>query len=85
MTLAEGEQIGLALRRFKKLLERDSSIRELRDHVYFIPATQVRRAKRFRRRFKTRKAALHALMAEKQSARVIAAALAAFWKRSGKP
>src|SRR5207245_953867 len=52
IVLADKEPIGLALRRFKTLLERHGATWELRRRRYFIKPTQSRRAKRFQKRFK---------------------------------
>ena len=84
IVLAEKEPIGFALRRFKKLLERDGTNREIRRKSFFISATQVRRAKQFKKRFKARNATLLAQMAAKQPATSIEGAKAMFWKRTGK-
>ncbi len=86
IVLADKEPIGLALRRFKKLLERNGATRELRRRAYFTSATQVRRARRFTKRFKARNATLLAQMAGEQPATSsLDEARATFWKRTGKP
>jgi small subunit ribosomal protein S21 len=85
IVLAEGESIGQALRKFRKLLERHGTTWELRRRKYFITATQTRRAKRFRKRFKARHATLLAKMAGVQPASSVADSKQSFWKRTGKP
>jgi ribosomal protein S21 len=85
MRLHYGEPIGQALRRFKKLLARAGMVWELRWHVHFVDATQLRRARRFQKRLKARKATLLDQMAGKQPVKSLAEAKAAFWKRTGKP
>lgn len=83
--VAEREPIGLALRRFKKLLEREGVTWEMRRRVNFTGPTQTRRANRFQKRFKARKATLLAQRAGKQPVSSVAEATEAFWKRTGKP
>jgi small subunit ribosomal protein S21 len=85
IVLAEKEPIGLALRRFRKLLERNGTAWELRRRAYFISATWLRRAKRFKKRFKARNATLLAQMAGEQPTSSLEEARATFWKRTGKP
>jgi small subunit ribosomal protein S21 len=85
MRLHDGEPIALALRRFKKLLARASWAWELRRRGHFVEPTQFRRAKRFQKRFKARKATLLAQRAGEQPVQSLAEATAAFWKRTGKP
>jgi small subunit ribosomal protein S21 len=85
MRLHDGEPVGQALRRFKKLLASHGQIWELRRHVYFVPATQIRRAKRFQKRFKARRATLLAQRAGQQPVASISDAAAEFWRRTGKP
>jgi small subunit ribosomal protein S21 len=84
IVLADKEPIGLALRRFKKLLERDLWYRATRRRLYFISATQVRRAKRFKKRFKARHATLLAQVGGEQPISSLAKARATFGKRTGK-
>ncbi len=81
IVVAEGEPIGLALRRFKKRVEREGGFWEMRRRAYFVDGTQIRRAKRFQKRFKTRKTMLVAQMAGES----LAEARAEFWRRTGKP
>jgi small subunit ribosomal protein S21 len=85
IVVGEREPIGLALRRFKKLLERQGVTWEMRRRVCFTDATQARRAKRFQKRFKARKATLLAQRAGEQPVSPLAEATEAFWKRTGKP
>jgi small subunit ribosomal protein S21 len=85
IVVGEREPIGLALRRFKKLLERQGVTWELRRRAYFADASQARRAKRFQKRFKARKATLLAQMAGEQPVSSLPEAREAFWKRTGKP
>ena len=75
----------LALRRFTKLLERQGVTWEMRRRTYFADPTQARRAKRFQKRFKARKATLLAQMAGEQPVSSLAEAKKAFWNRTGKP
>jgi small subunit ribosomal protein S21 len=85
MRLHDGEPIGQALRRFKKLLARAGMAWELRRRAYFVDPSQVRRARQFQKRFKARKATLLAQMAGEQPVGSLAEAKKAFWKRTGKP
>ena len=86
IVLADKEQIGLALRRLKKLLEREGVTWETRRRRSFVKPTQMRRAKEFKKKFKARKATLLAKMAgEQPSASSSAELVEAFWKRTGKP
>ena len=80
-----GEPIGAALRRLKKRAEREGVAREVRWHAEFVGGTELRRAKRFRKRFKAREAALVARMAAGLSGPALDAAKAEFWRRTGKP
>jgi hypothetical protein len=50
-----------------------------------IDPTQARRAKRFQKRFKSRRSTLLAQMAGEQPVSSLAEAKAAFWRRTGKP
>ncbi len=83
--LHDGELIGQALRRFKKLLARHGHIGEQRRHFHFVPATQLRRAKRFQKRFQARRATLLAQQAGEQPVASLAEATAELWRRTGKP
>jgi small subunit ribosomal protein S21 len=85
IVLADKEQVGLALRRFKELLECEGVSWETRRRRSFVKFTQTRRAKQFRKKFKARKATLLAKMAGQQPSVFSASELAdAFWKKSGK-
>lgn len=87
MRVHDGEPIGQALRRFKKLLMQRSGVwwsmhsRPKR----FVSATQYRRKKRFKKRFKARLATLTAQQAGEQPVASLEEATEAFWKRRGKP
>ena len=83
--VGEREPIVLALRRFKKVLERQGVTWEMRRRTCFADATQARRAKRFQKRFKARKATLLAQRAGEQPVSSLAGATVTFWKRTGKP
>ena len=85
IVLADKEPIGLALRRFKKLLERNGTARELRRRAYFEKPTEIRRAKQFQKRFKARLATVRAQKAGEQPASSVAGAAEVFWRRTGKP
>ena len=85
IVVGEREPIALALRRFKELLERQGVTWEMRRRACFVDATQVRRSKRFQKRFKTRKATLLAQRASEQPVSSLAEAAKVFWKRTGKP
>jgi small subunit ribosomal protein S21 len=85
IVLAEGESIGQALQRFRKLLERHGATWQLRRRRFYVKPTQTRRAKRFRKRFKARRATLLAKKAGEQSASSLAESTQTFWKKTGKP
>lgn len=85
VTVLDGEPIGITLRRFKKQVERAGMAREIRLQAHFIRGTEVRRAKKFHKRFKTRKAALLAKMSGVLPAASVAEAHSEFWRRTGKP
>jgi small subunit ribosomal protein S21 len=85
MRLHDGEPIGQALRRFKRLLARHGQMWEQRRHAHFVPATQIRRAKRLRKRFKARRATLLAQRAGEQPVASLNEAVAELWRRSGRP
>jgi small subunit ribosomal protein S21 len=85
IVVGEREPIGLALRRFKKQLERQGVTWEMRRRAYFVEGTEVRRAKRFRKRFKAREAMLLAQMAGELPVASLVEARAEFWRRTGKP
>jgi ribosomal protein S21 len=83
--VGEGESIGKAFLRFKKELQRAGVTWEIRRRKYPRDATQERRAKRFQKRFKARKAMLLDQLAGKKSVASMDKARARFWKRTGKP
>ena len=85
VVVAEGETVGAALRRLKKQAERAGVSWEVRRRSYFVGGTELRRAKRFRKRFKAREAALLARMAGGLTGPALAEAKAEFWRRTGKP
>jgi ribosomal protein S21 len=85
VVVGEGEPVELSLKRLKKQLERAGVPGEMRWRVYFVDGTEVRRAKRFRKRFRTREAALVARMTAGLTGPALAAAKAEFWRRTGKP
>ena len=85
VVVGEREPIGLALRRLKKQLGREGVPGEARRHVQFVDGTEIRRAKRFRKWFRAREAALLARMAAGLAGPALDAAKAEFWRRTGKP
>jgi len=85
IVLADNEQVAVALRRFKKLLERLGVSRDMLRRGFFIKPTQKRRRKRFRKRFKARMAMLLAKKAGKQRTSSVSEAGQTFWKKTGKP
>jgi ribosomal protein S21 len=85
IVLAENEPIGSALRRFKKLLERDGFLRDLRRQKSFYKPAQIRRAKKFKKKFKARLTTLHAQMAGQLPVPSVKEAVVTFWKKTGKP
>jgi ribosomal protein S21 len=81
-----GEPIRQALLRFKKKVARYGGFWETYRRAWrFAPATQLKRKKRFKKRFKARKATLAAQKAGEQPVASLAEATAAFWKHTGKP
>jgi small subunit ribosomal protein S21 len=56
MRVHDREPIGLALRRFKKLIERSGIQRELRAHQHYEKPSELRRRARSRREKTARKA-----------------------------
>ena len=66
IVLAEGEPIGLALRGFRKKLERNGVTYESRRRRWFLETTEIRRAKEFQKWYKSRQATLLAKRAGKQ-------------------
>jgi ribosomal protein S21 len=85
IVLAEGERVELALKRLRKLLDRHGAFWEQRRRRYFIEPTQTRRAKRFQKRFKARKATLLAKQAGEQPVSSIGESTRTFWKKTWKP
>jgi ribosomal protein S21 len=83
--VADREPIALALRRFKKLVELNNVFRESRGRGYFIKPTQIRRAKRFKKRFKARMATLRAQHAGELPVSSVKKAAKVFWAKTGKP
>jgi ribosomal protein S21 len=81
----DGEPIGQALRRFRQLLAREGVTWEMRRRAYLTDPTQVRRAKRFQKRFKARRATLLAQKAGEQPVSSLTEATVTFWKQTGKP
>jgi len=81
----EREPITLLIRRLKKQLQWQGVMWEMRRRSYFIDGTQLRRAKRFQKRFKARKAMLLAQLAGEQPVASLKEAKTEFWKRTGKP
>lgn len=55
MRLRDKEPIGLALRRFKKLVERSGIQRELRKHAHYEKPSEARRRAKLRKRSAIRK------------------------------
>ena len=85
IVVGERESIGLALRRFKQLLERQGVTWEMQRRAHCADPSQARRARRFQKRFKARKATLLAQRAGEQPVSSLAEATKALWKRTGKP
>jgi ribosomal protein S21 len=85
IVVGDREPIGLALRRLKRLLQVNNLPRELLQRAHCVDATETRRAKRFKKRFKAREATLLAQMAGEQTVSSLAEARVLFWKRTGKP
>lgn len=85
MRVHDGEPIGHALRRFKKLVQPYLFWENRRRAWRFAPATQLRRRKRFKKRFKARMATLAAQQAGEQPVASLEEASEKFWKRTGKP
>jgi ribosomal protein S21 len=84
IVLAEGEAIGQAFQRFRRLLERHGISWELRRRKYYLKPCRIRRSKRFKKKFKARQADLLAKMACEQSTSSLAHAVRAFWRKTGK-
>jgi ribosomal protein S21 len=92
IVVAYKEPIALAVERLKRSLEQNGVNREMRKRGRLIQpkgctfkATETRRAKKFQKRFKARKATLLAKMAGEQATDWSVSELkTAFWKRTGK-
>ena len=85
MRVHDGEPIGKALRRFKKLIQQHGAFWERYHRAWrFAPGTQLRRKKRFMKRFKARMATLQAQKMGEQPVASLTEATEAFWKRTGK-
>jgi small subunit ribosomal protein S21 len=59
MRVHDRESIGMALRRFKKLLERSGMQRELRNRRYYEKPCEARRGAKLRKQNNMRKAKAH--------------------------
>lgn len=79
------EPISQVIRRFKKQVQLNGVMWEVRKRSCFVDGTQLRRAKRLRKRFKAREATLIAKMAGEQSGGSVAEEKAEFRRRTGKP
>jgi small subunit ribosomal protein S21 len=84
MRVRDGEPIGLALRRFKKLVERSGIRREAREHSCHVPPAHVRGTKKFLKRLKARLATLDAQKAGRQPCASLADAVKTCRQRGGK-
>ena len=78
------EPIGLALRRFKKEMQRQGLSWEMRRRKHFLDANQLRRAKQFKKRLKARAATLEKQMTGEQPVASLPEAKAVFRERRGK-
>ena len=85
VVVADGESLVSAIRRFRKLRELAGVLHETRKRSYFVSKSEVRRAKEFHKRLKSRRANLIAQMSMDASASDIEAARLKLWYRSGKP
>jgi ribosomal protein S21 len=85
VVVRDDEPIGIALKRLKQQMARQGVAWEMRRRMYFSAPSHARRAKRFQKRFKARKATLLAQVAGQQPVTSLAEARAVFWKRTGKP
>ena len=81
----ESEPIDFVLRRLKQQLTFQGVTWEMRRRMYFADPTQLRRAKRFQKRFKARMATLRKQIAGVQAVSSLKQARVMFWKRTGKP
>ncbi len=82
----DGEPIGLALRRFKKLLLQSGVTRaiNIQANARHIPPTQERRKKQFKKRLKARQDTLNAQCAGVQPVASLKDAHARFKQKTGK-
>lgn len=85
MVVYDREPIGLALRRFKRLLKRHGITREMRRRCSFTKATLARRIKQFGKRLIARKQTLLEQMTSKQPVVSLQDAKKTFSERTGKP
>ena len=85
IVVRDGEPISQALRRLKQQLQLSGSALEARRRIYPTDRTQERRAKRFQKRFKARRATLLAQRLGEQPVASLQEATARFWERTGKP
>jgi ribosomal protein S21 len=85
IVVGNGESIVLALKRLKKKLETQRINPTTRSWQYFTDSTQERRAKRFQKRFKARRATLLSQQSGIQPVESLEAARIEFWRRTGKP
>ena len=85
IVVVDREPIGLALRRFRKLLERRGVTSEIRQHLYYAKESERRRRKHFAKRFKARLATLKAKEAGEMPTASITDDFRAFRKKTGKP
>jgi ribosomal protein S21 len=92
IVVAANESVGLALKRFKRLLKQHGVNWEMQKRGLLIQpngckfeATETRRAKKFQKKFKAREATLHAKLTGQQPTDLSASELtSAFWERTGK-
>jgi ribosomal protein S21 len=87
MRVHDGEPIGQAVRRFKRLLIQRGVWWYIRVQAnpQYIPPSQFRRKKRFQKRLKARRETLEAQEAGEQPVASLKEAFAKFRKRTGKP
>jgi len=93
IVVADKEPIALALKRLRRSLDQNGVNWEIRKRGLLVQpngcifkATQYRRAKKFQKRFKARKATLLAKLAGEQAKDSSESELkTAFWKWTGKP
>jgi ribosomal protein S21 len=85
IVVRENEPIGLALKKLKKRIERNGVLYEMRRHVSHIKASQIRRAKKFNKRFQDRWETLVNKKSGIQTVNPASDPQAEFWRRTGKP